>query len=86
MLEQQRNGPLSVDAQVDGINVYVQPDVLVHHLFAHLLRVLADERETGVRIGKCELDASPEDPIHAGNDIGRQRPARSFTRRSVPPA
>ena len=46
--------------------------MLVHHLFAHLLRVRAHVRETGVGVRHRELDAAPENAVDAADHIRRK--------------
>src|SRR5919201_1103977 len=67
--------------------VHVQLDVLIHDVFAHLLSMLADKRETGGAMRKRIFDAPTHHTVHAlpdrvgqhasyGNAAKRNRCAR----------
>src|SRR3954452_8374492 len=52
-LEQQLHGAAPFRPEVDGVLVDVEVDMLVHHLFAHLLRMLAHERQARAARGEA---------------------------------
>ena len=60
-------------AEIDRVLVHVQVDVPVHDLLAHLLGMLADERQAGVAMGERVLHASAQHAIHPLLHVVRQR-------------
>src|SRR5205085_5370961 len=63
--KQKFDGAPPIDAKIDRVIVHIQVDVLVHHLFTHLLGVHPDERQAVSAMRERVLDASPQHTVHS---------------------
>ena len=71
--EQQLDRAPPFRAEIDGVLVHVEVDVPVHDLFAHLLGVLAHERQAGGAVRERVLHAAAQHAVHSLLHLVRQR-------------
>ena len=75
LVEQRLDGALPFRAEIDRVFVDVQIDVPVHHVFAHLLGMLAHERQAGRAMGERIFHAAAQHAIHGALHLVGERTA-----------